>query len=72
MKHIDKGIQQRVLEEIDSSEYVEILRQLLQQKRKTIRATNDYEMNGKLMRFALQRGFTMDIIHQCIDDDQLL
>ena len=72
MKHIDKGIQQRVLDEIDPSEYVEILRQLLQQKRKTIHAANDYEMNGKLMRFALQRGFTMDIIHQCIDDDQLL
>ena len=29
MKHIDKGIQQRVLDEIDPSEYVEILRQLL-------------------------------------------
>lgn len=72
MKHVDKGIQQRVLDEIDPSEYVEILRQLLQQKRKTIHAANDYEMNGKLMRFALQRGFTMDIIHQCIDDDQLL
>ena len=72
MKHVDKGIQQRVLDEIDPSEYVEILRQLLQQKRKSVQAANDYEMNGKLMRFALQRGFTMDIIHQCIDDDQLL
>ena len=72
MKHVDKGIQQRVLDEIDPSEYVEILRQLLQQKRKSVHAANDYEMNGKLMRFALQRGFTMDIIHQCIDDDQLL
>ena len=69
MKHIDKGIQQRVLDEIDPSEYVEILRQLLQQKAKSIKAANDYERTQKLMRFALQRGFTMDIIHQCINDD---
>ncbi len=69
MKHIDKGIQQRVLDEIDPSEYVEILRQLLQQKAKSIKAVNDYERTQKLMRFAMQRGFTMDIIHQCINDD---
>ena len=69
MKHIDKGIQQRVLDEIDPSEYVEILRQLLQQKAKSIKAANDYERTQKLMRFAMQRGFTMDIIHQCINDD---
>ena len=69
MKHIDKGIQQRVLDEIDPSEYVEILRQLLQQKTKSIKAANDYERTQKLMRFAMQRGFTMDIIHQCINDD---
>jgi len=25
-------------------------------------------MNGKLIRFAMQRGFTMDIIRRCIDD----
>lgn len=69
MKHIDKGIQQRVLDEIDPSEYVAILRQLLQQKAKSIKAANDYERTQKLMRFAMQRGFTMDIIHQCINDD---
>ena len=69
LKHIDKGIQQRVLDEIDPSEYVEILRQLLQQKAKSIKAANDYERTQKLMRFAMQRGFTMEIIHQCINDD---
>lgn len=69
MKHVDKSIQQKVLDTIDPATYVEILRQLLQQKEKSIKATNDYERTQKLMRFALQRGFTMDIIHQCIDDD---
>ena len=66
-KHIDPSLQQRVLDDIDDNLYVEILRPLLQQKRRTTRADSDYELNQKLMKFALSRGFTYDIIRQCID-----
>ena len=66
-KHIDPSLQQRVLDDIDDKLYVEILRPLLQQKRRATRADSDYELNQKLMKFALSRGFTYDIIRQCID-----
>ena len=69
MKHIDTDIQQRVLDEIDEKEYLDVLRPLLKQKRKSIKAANDYELNQKLVRFALSRGFTLDIIRQCLDVD---
>ena len=69
MKRIDNDIQQRVLDEIDEKEYLDVLRPLLKQKRKTIKADSDYELNHKLVRFALSRGFTFDIIRQCIDVD---
>ena len=69
MKRIDNDIQQRVLDEIDEKEYLDILRPLLKQKRKNIRAASDYELNQKLARFALSRGFTFDIIRQCLDVD---
>ena len=68
-KHIDAEIQQRVLDEIDEKEYLDVLRPLLKQKRKSIRAANDYELNQKLARFALSRGFTFDLIRQCLDID---
>ena len=72
MKHIDQDIQQRVLDEIDEKEYLDVLRPLLKQKRKSIKADSDYELNQKLVRFALSRGFTFDIIRQCIDvDDEM-
>jgi len=74
-KHIDEGIRQRVLDEVDDEEYIVVLRPLLQQKRKSIKANSDYELNGKLMKFAMSRGFTMDIIKQCInvtDEDEFL
>ena len=71
LKHIDDDIQERVLSEVDDSEYLAVLRPLLKQKVRSIRAENDYERTQKLVRFALGRGFTFDIIRQClnVDDD---
>ena len=67
VKHIDKDIQQQVLDGIDDQEYQNVLRPLLKQKRNSIKAESDYELNQKLVRFALSRGFTFDIIRQCLD-----
>ena len=67
MKRIDADIQQQVLDEIDEIEYLDVLRPLLKQKRKSIKAESDYELNQKLLRFALGRGFGFDIIRQCLD-----
>lgn len=69
-KHIAADIRQQVLDEVDDEEYLDILRPLLKQKRKSIKAQNDYELNQKLMRFALGRGFTFDLIKQCIDVEE--
>ena len=70
MKHIDDDIQQRVLSEVDDTEYLAVLKPLLKQKAKSIKAENDYELTQKLVRFALGRGFTYDIIRQCLDVDE--
>ena len=70
-KRIDDDIRERVLDEVDKEEYLNVLRPLLKQKRKSIKAGNDYELNQKLVRFALGRGFTYDIIRQCIDVDEV-
>ena len=69
-KRIDDDIRTRVLDDVDDEEYLNVLRPLLKQKRKTIKAKDDYELNQKLMRFALGRGFTFDIIQQCMDVEE--
>lgn len=74
-KHIGDSVRQQVLDEVDDDEYISILRPMLQQKRKSTKASSDYELNGKLIKFAMSRGFTMDIIKQCVnveDDDEFL
>ena len=68
-KHIDEAIRQRVLDEVSDEEYLDVLRPLLRQKRKTTKAQNEWELNQKLLRFAVGRGFTFDIIRQCLDVD---
>lgn len=68
-KHIDDDIRERVLGEIGDDEYLSVLRPLLQQKRRSVKADSDYELNQKLVKFALSRGFTYDIIRQCISGD---
>ena len=71
LKHIDNDIQQTVLEEISDEEYLKVLKPLLKQKSKSIKAESDYERNQKLVRFALGRGFTFDIIHHCLDTSDI-
>lgn len=68
-KRIPKDIQTKILDEIDENEYLNVLRPLLKSKRRTIKAQSDYEENMKLVKFALGRGFTPDIIRQCLDYD---
>ena len=67
LKRIDKAIASQVLDEVDDAEYVSVLRPLLKQKRRSTKAASEYELTMKLIKFALSRGFTMDIIKQCID-----
>ena len=69
MKRIDDDIRERVLSEVDDDEYLSVLRPLLSQKRRSMKADSDYELNQKLVKFALGRGFTFDIIRKCINGD---
>ena len=71
LKRIDDDVQQTVLDEISDEEYLKVLKPLLKQKTKSIKAESDYERNQKLVRFALSRGFTFDIIRQCLDTSDI-
>lgn len=75
MKRIDDSISKPLLDEVDDEEYLKILRPMLKQKRKSTKADSEYELTMKLIKYAMSRGFTMDIIKQCIeveDEDEFL
>ena len=66
MKGIDREAIEAAMEVIDEEEYLSILRDLLKTKRKSTKGKSDYEINGKLIRFATGRGFEFAAIRKCI------
>ena len=67
MKRIPSSIYNPILDEVDEKNYEDILRPLLEAKRKTVTGKSEYEIRGKLIRFALSRGFEMDEILKILD-----
>ncbi len=66
-KRVKDEISQPLLDEIGKNEWKGILLTLLKAKQKSITTGTPYEQKAKLMKFALSRGFTMDIIRACMD-----
>lgn len=67
-KRVDNSISTPVLDAVEDEEYLEVLRPLLASKYPTIKAESDYERSMKLIKFAMGRGFTIDLIRKCIDE----
>lgn len=67
MKGIDNETIKSAMEAIDEEEYLGILRDLIKAKRKSTRGASEFEINGKLIRFATGRGFEFAAIRECLN-----
>lgn len=66
LRHIAKVHIEEALQEIDDSDNLQTLREIIAKKRPSVKGKSEYEIRGKLMRFALGRGFSMDDITKVI------
>jgi regulatory protein len=66
-KDIDSQTITTALENIDTDEYQNILRELIKAKAKTIKAGSYYEKRGKLMRFLQGKGFEFAEMERAIN-----
>lgn len=71
MKGIDNETINEAMEAINEKEYLNILRSLINQKRKSTRGKTEYEVNSKLIRFATGRGFEFASIRQCLGNTDI-
>ena len=55
------------MEEVDEAEYLDILTSVIRRKLPAVKAVNDYERKGKLVRFAVGRGYEVEKILQCLN-----
>lgn len=66
-KRIDEETRRSALAEVDDEDYLAVLRPLLKARRRTLKAADGYELNRKLVRFALGRGFDYRLVRLCVD-----
>lgn len=68
LKRVDDRVISEALGNIDYQVYIDNLKSVLTQKAKTVKANSDYEKNGKLVRFALGRGYEYGDISKVLPD----
>ena len=67
-KAIDDQTIQEALNNIDDESYRATLKEELIKKRKSVKASNHYDLKGKLVRFASSRGFESDLIYKVLEE----
>lgn len=70
LKHIPDSISEPCLDDISPEEYHRVLAELIAAKRRTVKGRNEYDTNSKLIRFALGRGFAMNDILHCVNQNE--
>ena len=68
IKGIDNALIEEAKSEIGETENDEMLRRLIEGKRRTVKGKTEYEIKAKLMRYAVSKGFTMESIYRIIGD----
>jgi len=66
--NIPESIYNPILEDLAGDEFEKQLMHILSIKEKSVNAKNDYDKRTKLIRFALGRGFSMDLCIKCVDE----
>ena len=67
LKQIDSEEIKLAMGEVDEAEYLDILTSVIRRKLPAVKAVNDYERKGKLVRFAVGRGYEVEKILQCLN-----
>ena len=65
-KDIPGALIEDALNQIDPEHYKETCTRIIQEKDATLKETNQFKRKGKLFRFAAQRGFESELIHQIL------
>jgi len=65
-KEIPSPVIEEALNQIDPELYKQTCTRLISEKSATLKETNQFKRKGKLFRYAAQRGFESDLIHQIL------
>lgn len=67
-KKIPEKLINKALGKISQSDYIEMLKNVINLKKKTIKETDPYKLKNKLLQYGLSKGFEIDIILQILEN----
>jgi len=67
-KNIDPEVVGNALSLLDDDQYRQMIADTLNSHRKTVKAKNQYELKGKLLRFGLSKGFESQILYDILNE----
>ncbi|MCX6302587.1 MAG: regulatory protein RecX [Bacteroidia bacterium] len=56
------------IDSIDNELYIQTLKDILSEHRKHIKAKNQYDLKGKLLRYGLSKGFESNLLYDLLND----
>ncbi|MDR2968663.1 MAG: RecX family transcriptional regulator [Tannerellaceae bacterium] len=75
MRNIPEDTISDALDAIDETLYLDTLRTVIKEKRRTIKGSDSRDVFGKLLRFAAGRGFENELVVKCLreygDDEEM-
>ena len=67
-RKVPSEIIRHALDSIDEESYINTLRELINSHRKHIKAKNQYDLKGKLLRYGLSKGFESGILYDILNE----
>lgn len=67
-KKIDDEIIKAALDQIDNEVYINTIKDLIHSHKRTVKAKNEYDLKGKLLRFGSSKGFESSILYDILND----
>lgn len=69
MKKIPGEIINRALDAVDDEAYMDLIRNVMAAQRKKIKAKNQLELKGKMLRFGLSKGFESHLLYELLNNE---
>lgn len=68
-KSVEDALIEAAIDEIDDTLYMDNLRRVVAQKKRSVKARNDYERRQKVAKYAATRGYELSLIFDLLGDD---
>ena len=67
MKRIPDEMIRKALESINDAEYLDLLKSIIIKHKKTVKAKNQFDLKGKLLRHCFSKGFESQLIYDLLN-----